>query len=150
VTEQRDDRAIERIRAVRSGDDWAALLRRIALHPNAGLDAVLGGSGRPPPGAPAPVSAAGVPARLWDALAWLARRHGFTVTRASCGAAGGLTDWTGRHIMIDAEAGSGCSRDRRTEQRENRLPALRQPPSCRGGSPYANRLTRPVCQMGVA
>src|SRR5918992_521949 len=43
--------------------------------------------------------------------------------------------------------GNRPSRDRRTEQRENRLPALRQPPSCRGGSPYADRLTRPVCQM---
>jgi streptomycin 6-kinase len=41
------------------------------------------------------------------------------------------------------------SRARRTEQRENRLPALRQPASCRSGSPYADRLTRPV-RWGVA
>jgi hypothetical protein len=44
--------------------------------------------------------------------------------------------------------GNRPSRDRRTEQRENRLPALRQPPSCRGGSSDEDRLTRPVCQMG--
>src|ERR1700722_4107998 len=40
--------------------------------------------------------------------------------------------------------GNRPSRDSRTGQRENWLPALRQPPSCRGGSPYADRLTRPA------
>lgn len=99
-----NDRFIERIRAVRSGDDWAALLRLIALNPAVSLDAVLSdakGSAAVVPSMPA--SATGVPAGLWDALGWLARRHGFTIGRSSPDGAESSTDWAKRRIVVRSD-----------------------------------------------
>lgn len=102
---QRDDTAVERIRVLRSGDDWAALLRQFALHPGSDAAAVLAdpasSATTAPPG---PAAASGVPPGLWDALGWLARRHGFTVGRTSGEAAESATDWTSRRITVGPAA----------------------------------------------
>lgn len=102
---QHDDTALERIRVLRSGDDWAALLRQFALHPGIDAAEVLADPASPattaPPGS---LTVSGVLPGLWDALGWLARRHGFTVGRTSGEAGESATDWASRRIIAGPAA----------------------------------------------
>ena len=101
---QASGRAFERVRVLRSGDDWAALLRQLALHPGLDMAALAGPARSATPAPPGPPNTSGVPPGLWDALGWLARRRGFTVGRDSGDAPKSGTDWTKRRIIVDPAA----------------------------------------------
>jgi len=51
-------------------------------------------------------SSADAPPAVWDALTWLARREGFTVSRFDCDGAASQTRWTTRHITISSDLGN--------------------------------------------
>lgn len=100
-----DDAALERLRSLRSGDDWAALLRQAATHrefdvADASADAASPETMAPP----GPLTGSGVLPGLWDALGWLARRHGFTVGQATGEAGDSATDWISRRITVSPAA----------------------------------------------
>ncbi len=75
--------------ALRSGQDWAAWLRR--AHPAQS------------PGAPGHPHGESLPAAL-AALVHLARRHGFAVERGDGGDSDGSASWPGRRIRVRADA----------------------------------------------
>jgi hypothetical protein len=77
-----------------TGQDWGAMLSAFAHF--------LKGPGSPP----APPAGSVPWVGLWDALTWLARREGFTVSRSDCDGATSRTRWTARHITVSADLGT--------------------------------------------
>jgi DNA primase len=63
----------------------------------------------PPAAVPSPLPGLSgeIPAELWDALCWLARREGFAVEREQGAQADGLTFWTPRRIRVLPELDAG-------------------------------------------
>jgi DNA primase len=96
-----DERLAERIRGLRTDQDWEGWLRLAAKSPGHSAAKILLATGQTDEAAPARQRPA--PSAVWEALSWLARRHGFTVEREPVRSAS-LTIWAARQVVIDPEA----------------------------------------------
>jgi DNA primase len=96
----RDEQLTERVRELCTDQDWEGWLRQAAKSPGHGAAKILLATGQT--GDEAPTHPQPAPAAVWEALSWLARRHGFTVRRGAAGSAS-LTIRATRRVVIDPE-----------------------------------------------
>jgi DNA primase len=86
------------------GADPGAQSRRVVGFRPAYVWDVSQTTGEPLPTPPAPRLLAGqAPPGLWDALAGLVTKRGFTVARGDCGGANGLTNYAARTVRVRAD-----------------------------------------------